>query len=102
MPECRLLAAKLAEHQIPSLGLRHREAEWGDQPPGREIVVDVRADADRDTDAVDRGLQRMAVIFEQRSLDRSFGGKLRDACGLEPARPVAFRMGDAQQRLVLE
>ena len=65
--ERRLGLARCAIDQIPARILRHRLGERGHQPPGREIVVDVRAHADGDADAVGGGLLRVAVIVELRA-----------------------------------
>src|SRR5882724_4550205 len=59
--EIALLGAKTAIDQVPAHALRHAERKRRDQPPGGEVVVDIGADAHGDAEAVDGGLQRLAV-----------------------------------------
>src|SRR6266481_9971242 len=82
-PECGEIALpglKTAIDQIPAHALRHRQGKRRDQPSGGEVVVDVRPNAHGDTEPVDRGLQRVAVILKLRPARRH----ARDAGGLEP------------------
>src|SRR3954447_3594279 len=62
--KCGLVAAPLAIDQIPMLAFRHRLRERRDQPARVEVVVDIRADAHGDADAVGGRLQSLAVKFE--------------------------------------
>ena len=59
-----LLGVETAIEQVPAHALRHAELERRDQPSGGEVVVDIGPDAHRDAEAVDRGLQRVAVELE--------------------------------------
>ena len=88
---CSVLEAAI--DQIPAHALGHAQRKRRDQPSGGEIVVDIGADAHRDAEAVDGGLQRLAVKLKLRSARRD----ACDAGGLQPRRPVLGRMRDAQQ-----
>src|SRR5256885_11874617 len=79
-----LLGAKAAIDQVPSHPLRHALRKRRDQPACREIVVDIGADTHGDSEAVDRGLQGLAVKLKFRSAR----AHACDAGGLEPHRPV--------------
>src|SRR5436190_14998371 len=54
-----LLGAKTAIDQIPAHALGHAHTKRRDQPPGGEIVIDIRANAHGDAEPVDCGLQRL-------------------------------------------
>src|SRR5689334_11090499 len=86
--EIALLGAEAAIDQVPAHALGHAERKGRDQPPGGEVVVDIGADAHGDAEAVDRGLQRLAVELEFRPAR----GEARHLRGLQPERPVVGRM----------
>src|SRR5580765_8568811 len=52
--------AEVAIDQVPA-PLGHGQRKRRDQSSGGEVVVDIGADAHRNPEAVDRGLQRLAV-----------------------------------------
>src|SRR5215211_2397996 len=88
-----LLGAEAAIDQVPAHVLGHAQRKRRHQPARREVVVDIGADAHGDAEAVDRGLQRLAVELE-------FGPARADAGdtgGLQPGRPIVRRMCNAQQ-----
>src|SRR3954471_19345275 len=78
-----LAGAEVAIDQVPA-PLRDAQAKRRDQTSGGDVVVDIGANAHRDPEAVDRGLQRLAVILQLRSARAD----AVDAGGLEPGRPV--------------
>src|SRR6266480_2722107 len=59
--EIALLGLEAAIDQIPAHAFRHAQRKRRYQPSGGEIVVDVGPDAHRNAQAVDGGLQRLAV-----------------------------------------
>src|SRR5262249_50335077 len=91
--EVALLGLESAMDQIPAHPLGHAEIKWGDQPAGGKVIVDIGADAHRDAEPVDGGLQRLAVELKLRPARVD----ARDACGLQPYRPILGGMRDAQQ-----
>src|SRR5438445_2486839 len=93
-----LLGAKTAIDQVPAHALGHAERKRRDQPPGGEVVVDIGADAHGNAEAVDGGLQRLAVELKLRPARGDAG----DGGVLQPGRPVIRRMRDAQQGRALE
>src|SRR6202011_3990773 len=82
--EIALLGAEAAIDQVPAHALRDTQRKRRDQPAGGEVVVDIGADAHGDAEAVDRGLQRLAVELELEAA-RS---QACDAGGLQPGRPI--------------
>ena len=82
--ERRFVLAALAPDQIPVLALRHREREGRNEALGLQVVVDIGADANRDTNTVGGGLDRLAVIFELRA--RGATPQVIDASVYGPSR----------------
>src|SRR5262245_4990179 len=62
--EVALVGAETAIDQIPAHALGHAQSKRCDQAAGGEVVVDIGADAHGDAEAVDRGLQCLAVELE--------------------------------------
>src|SRR3981189_408941 len=71
--EIALLGLKTAIDQIPAHALGHAQRKRRDQPSSGEIVVDIGPDPHRNPQAIDRGLQRVAVILKLRSARRHPG-----------------------------
>ena len=96
--EIALLGAEAVIDQIPAHALRHAQRKRRDQPAGGEIVVDIGANAHGDAEAVDGGLQRLAV--ERKFL--AARGEPRQLRCLQPQRPVVGRVRHADQVRRLE
>src|ERR1700675_1717326 len=75
-----LFGAEAAIDQIPAHALGHAERKRRHQPSGGEVVVDIGANAHGNAEAVDRGLQRLAIKLKLRSAR----GHAGDAGGAQP------------------
>ncbi len=86
--------------EVPGLaGIAQSQIEQAHQPPGVEIVLHIRRAHQRHAETVQGRLDRIGRVIEGEATPEARG--VEPAFG-QPARPFLRRVGDFQQRMVLE